>query len=100
MADLKIDQARAMTWVKDVQNEIHLVENTLGDVKQVCETTPGEGDAVFKLVEKTGEMLDDAWSATTKAFKNAWEKLEEGIKYVGEAGERVQEAFSNLQSKI
>ena len=100
MADLKIDQARAMTWVKDVQNEIYLVENTLGDVKQVCETFPGDDDTVFKLIEKTGEMLDNAWTATTKAFKNAWEKLEDGVKHVGEAGERIQEAFSDFQSKI
>lgn len=100
MADLKIDHARATVWVKDVQNEIYLVENTLGDVRQICETFPGEDDTIVQMIEKTGNMLDDAWTATTKGFKDAWQRLEEGMDYLAKTGEKLEQEFANLQSKI
>lgn len=100
MADVKIDQAKAVAWVKDVQGEINSVERTLQDVRRVCANAPGENDSIFQMIEKTGNFLEESWNRTTSAFKKAWEKLEEGIKIFGQAGEKVQTAFDDFKKKI
>ena len=100
MADLKIDQARAKSWIKDVQNELALTEGTLDKAKEELETFPGEDDTVFLMVEKTNNLLNEAWSATTKAFNDAWSEIDEGLDQLGKAGERVKEAFNDFQAQI
>ena len=100
MADMVMDVEKAGRWVASVQAEIAEVNKTLVEVEEVCRTFPGNDDVVFQLIEKTGGMLEDTWNTATAVYKDAWEKVSEGISAVGKAGERVQEFFNDLASKI
>lgn len=100
MADMKIDAGRATPWVKNVREEINSVNKTLTEVRQVCATFPGEGDTVFQLIESTGNMLEDTWNAMTSAYQSAWEKVENGINALVQAGSDVAEFVEDFVAKI
>ena len=100
MADIKINAGKATPWIKNVREEITAVNKTLMDVKEVCKTFPGEGDTIFQMIEKTGSMLEDTWTVATNAYKSAWEKVEEGISAVIQAGKQVEEYVGEFTTLI
>lgn len=99
MADMNINSEKAGPWIKSVQEEVAAVNQTLGKVREVCSTFPGEGDSVFQLIEKTGNMLEETWNHATNVYKNAWEKVEEGLNAVAKAGHEVEGFFEDFFSK-
>jgi phage-related protein len=99
MADMKLEAQKATKWVADVKNEIVLVNKVLDEVTKECQTMPGSNDVIFKMIEKTGNMLNDAWTTATNAYKNAWEKVEEGIDTIVQRGQQAGQRFEEFIAK-
>lgn len=99
MADMKLQADPAAKWVGEVQTETKEVEKLLKQVTDECSTFPGSNDTIFKLIEKTGNMLNDTWTAATNAYKDAWEKVGEGIDTVIQKGKKVEESFDSYIAK-
>jgi len=95
-----IDVARAQIWVKDVQQEVIEVEAVLTELRQKCWEDPNENDVLYKLLSKTGNILDDTWSAATVAYKNAWGTLEESIDAFQKLGDKIEDIFSELTNNL
>lgn len=100
MADLKIDEAKAVSWTKDVVNEVVMVKSLLKEVQGVRLENVGENDTVFQLVEKAGNMMDEAWTTTCDAFEKGWTILQEGLDVFGKAGIKIDEVFKELGNII
>jgi len=100
MADRKIDQAKANAWIKDVKEEINSVEKLLKEVGNVCNEMPGDTDTFVQMLEKTAGYLNTAWDRTTSGFKNAWEKIDDVLKDIGRAGEKVAEKIEEYNRKV
>ena len=100
MADIKIDEGKAMDWIKEVQGEIISVEKTLKSVEQVCAEFPGDSDDLIKWIEKTGKFIEESWTTANSTFKDAWNALEEGLSIFKGAGEKIQNAFDDLKTRI
>ena len=99
MADVKIDVARAKTWITKVQQELEETEVTLAEVREKCWSDPTENDIVVCLLKETGELMDDAWKKTNRAFKQAWSALEDGIDELARLGDRIVDYFGDLKTK-
>ena len=100
MADLKIDEAKAVAWVQDVQNKLSAVEGVLREVRAVRNESVGSNDTVFQLIEKAGNLMEETWTNTCNSFKKGWSVLQEGLGVIGKAGKAIGEAFEELQKKI
>ena len=100
MADVSIQTKQAQDWVARVKGEIERTNSTLKEVRDVCTSAPGEDDSIIKIITETGNMLENTWDATTNAFKNAWDILEDGIKVFSQVGEKIAEGFDNLKNVI
>ena len=100
MADLKIDEAKAIVWTEDVFREVEAVERLLVEVRSVRTATVGEDDTIFQLIEKSANLMDEVWTNTSNAFKNGWNILKDGLSVLKSAGQRIGEAFDELQRKI
>ena len=91
-----IDVARAQMWVRDVQREISEVELVLGQLREKCSENAMEGDPLYGLLNKTGNMLDDIWTAASKSYRQAWEDLEESINAFEKLGDKLEDVFGNV----
>lgn len=100
MVDINIQTKEAQEWVARVKREIERTNSTLGEVRNVCTSVPGEGDSIIQIITETGNVLETTWDATTSAFKNAWDVLEEGIKEFSKVGEKISEGFGNLIESV
>lgn len=100
MADVSIQTKAAQDWVSRVKGEIERTNTTLREVREVCTSVPGEDDDIIKIIMTTGNVLEEAWDATTNAFKDAWNTLEEGIKEFSKVGEKISEGFNDLIDRI
>lgn len=100
MADLKIDEAKALVWAGDVFREVEAVERLLVEVRSVRTATVGENDTIFQLIEKSANLMDEVWTNTTNAFKKGWNILRDGLSVLRSAGQRIGEAFDDLNKKI
>lgn len=100
MADVSIKTKEAQEWVAKVKGEIERTNATLRETRAVCNSDPAEEDAGLIMIMKTGEVLEETWDATTNAFKNAWDTLEDGIKEFSKVGDKIREGFENLIDRI
>ncbi len=100
MADLKIDEIKAVAWVTEVQQKLTAVEATLREVRQVRSDTVGSEDTVFQMIEKASNLMDETWTKTSEAFKRGWGALKDGLGTLKKAGQQIGEAFDELQAKI
>ena len=82
-----------------MQAEVAEVKKTLDEVTKECTTVPGNDDSIFKLIEKTGNMLNDAWNVATNAYQDAWEKVSDGIDYVIKKGKEIDGYFDEFATK-
>ena len=99
MIDMDMDVGKAQIWLKEVQEELNAVEQTLKRVRTACQTVPGEDDTVFGLIEKTGKTMDTVWDAACNAYKTAWERVSEGIEDLGKTGQKIVGLFETLKVK-
>ena len=100
MADLKIDELKAIAWTSDVQTKIEAVKTVLVEVVNVRNETVGSDDTVFQMIEKASNLMDEVWTNTCDAFKKGWDILDEGLGVLGQAGQKISEAFDTLSVKI
>ena len=86
MADRNIDQAKANAWIKDVQEEIALVNKILREeVPNVVSDVPGN-DTFTDMLKATNDFLTTSWNTTTKGFTDGWKKVDDVIKEVARGG--------------
>lgn len=101
MADPKMDieAVAARKWVGEVQHEVAKVNETLKKVRETCNSFPGSDDVIVKSIVKTGTVLENTWNAATDAYKNAWEKISDGIDSLVVAGQEVLDSIENFITK-
>ena len=99
-SDFNIDEIRALQWISRVRAELEQVEKTTDKVRDECWKDPLEGDTVYECLETAGKVLDNAWTETKNAYRNAWGILEDGLGKIQQVGQRVQDAFEDLVSKV
>lgn len=100
MADLKIEEQKAIAWTMEVQTKLNAVETTLDEVRSVRNSTTGSNDTVFQMIEKAGNLMDETWTNTCDSFKRGWDILKEGLGVLGTAGQKISDAFNELQNQI
>ena len=81
MADIKIDEAKAMAWVSDVKTEIDAVRLLLEEVRRSTENSVDSEDSILQMIRCVGEKMNDVWSNTCKAFKDGYDTLENGAEF-------------------
>ena len=100
MADIKIDEAKAMAWVSDVKTEIDAVRLLLEEVRRSTENSVDSEDSILQMIRCVGEKMNDVWSNTCKAFKDGYDTLENGLSKFKQAGKIIHDAISNVQKTV
>lgn len=100
MADISIDEAKAQEWILDVKNELSQVEQILQKVSKVCTTTPAETDDILKGMAQAGNDLQNHWNNMCSGFKSATTSIENAIKNLTKATEKVMSNIDSIRSKI
>ncbi len=99
MSNMNIDAQRAAKWVAEVKAEIAEVNKTLAEVGGLTASFPDQEDTFVKMIVSTGEKISTTWNRACDAYKNAWEKVEEGIGILGQAGSQVNDLIEDFVSK-
>lgn len=71
MADTQFDEARARSWITEVQGELDDVNKLLQEVAIECETQPYEDDTIMNTLVSTGRSLGEAWGGVVSTFQEA-----------------------------
>ena len=99
MSNMNIDAVKGAQWVSKVRTEIADVNKTLKKVGELTASFPDKEDTIVQIITKTGEKISTTWDRACDTYKDAWEKVEEGIGILGKTGSQVQELFENFASK-
>ena len=91
---------RFFSFCKEVKSEIVEVESLLEQVREKCWEDPAEDDTLYKLMSKTGNMLDETWTVATETYKNAWERLEESVDAFERLGQKIEGVFDDMFDKL
>ena len=100
--DISLDQAKAITWINDVEVEFIRVDAILKRVNAVCEDVPASDmdDPIIKGIKMTGDLCGTVWTNLTNAFKKSTDNLKSAMDLIGNAVQGIGTQIENFKSTI
>lgn len=93
--DLSVEQAKAIMWTMDVNNEIAAVEALLKQVQGSLSSVAADEDTIMSGIYTVGTILENTWNTVCKNFKEAQSAVEKTLEKIGVA---VSEVLDNLET--
>ena len=100
--DISLDQAKAITWINDVEVEFIRVKGILDRVNSICEDVPATDmdDPIISGIDKTSQLCNGAWTALNKVFKTSTNNLKSAMDLIGNAVQGIGTQIENFKSTI
>lgn len=99
MADKNFDEAKAKSWVREVEAELDQVDMILAKVAEECKENPAETDTILKTYYKLGEGLNTAWKELEGQFKETISGLTSVIEATAKAIKKAVDKIAEYASK-
>lgn len=100
MADLGFKEERAKQWMKDVLQEIELVNAELRKVNTECEITPGEEDTILQGLQKCNTEMQNGWNRLCTGFTEATNKVQSAFGRIANTLMGIGKDLENLTTRM
>ena len=81
--DLSVEQAKAIIWTMDVNQEIAAVEALLKQVHTSLSSVAGSEDTIMQGIFNFGTFLESTWTKVCSNFKEAQSAVENTLEKIG-----------------
>lgn len=102
MADLKLDTAKAQTWILEVSSEVRDVEDTLKRVEELVNKpvdTDGDDDTLFEVMKDVQGKMDEVYTRASNVFRDTWEAIDEEVKGLSLWGDEFRDKVRRLLNR-
>lgn len=98
--DISIDEARANTWIYDVETELDLVRTLMKKASTSITTPAGEDDTIMQGISKMGDQLNTVWTQACNVYEKATNLLKDALKAITKAGSEVMADLDSTKARI
>lgn len=100
MEKISLDEARALLWHEEVQNELKLVTEINNKVAACVLALQEDDDPLIHVLHGIGEKIENYGNALGKAFSSAMDDLKKGIEKLKNTHRDLTSAAETLKSQI
>ena len=100
MEKISLDEARALLWHEEVQNELKLVTEINSKVAACVLALQEDDDPLIHVLHSIGEKIENYGNILSKTFSNAMDDLKSGIDKLKKAHEDLTADAEVTKSKI
>ena len=97
--DISIDEAKALVWSMDVENEISAVETVLKKVSSSLTSAAGSDDTIIQGISRVGSTLETVWAGMCNEFKKVQKTLNDVIKKFGKTAAAVLDDLETVKGR-